>query len=754
MSGIWYGDGYLDMAENAGGRVERGPRPAPRFRPRNGPASLQAGAPLDRRRQLDDAFRAARARLPIEFYAPCGYGKSTLLREIAAQAPARLGVPGVYLDAKQDGPADLLQRVVHALYATDGPVRPTPAQCAQLLAQATPMVVLDDVVWGPDELAYLLPALSGCGVVLGCDQPRIGRRGMSQLLPGLSDDAALALVGRDLGRPLTGAELPELRRLAAAVEGQPLRLRQAAALVRTGEHSLAALAGSAEQGPTVLNRLSVNPLARTERRVLAVLALLGGALLPVDLVSVLSNASQVVQALAELRDRGLIEHRDDRFGLPVCRVPGYRELISDNLDLAGAIRDIVGWLGQRNPGGEDSLSLVNGVVSLIGYAAERRDWDGVARLVRVAEPILTLAGRWETCRHILDIGIQAANTTGDAAAEALFHHQQGTLAQCLGQADTAQQQLSRALQLRHQLSDHAGAAVTQHNLRQLAGPPTPPTPPPAPPASPKPNHRPRLAVAVTAVLAILALAVGIGVGVRGAGSTYPQDHAAVTTGPSTETTSPGIVSTGPGTGTTRPPGSGPPVLTPGRQDFPRTNVTPSHKVRSRKSFAVTNPNNEPITIGGPHTTGDAAFSVTPGTCPARLASHEKCAVTVVFDPNEIGTHKGKLLVPATGYPELSADLIGIGFATLTVSIMGSSIVGANVLDAPERIKCPKTCQVAVLEPQHATFILKAEPPTACTGCFFDRWTGCTSESKSTPPECTVTVVTDATVTAKFGYNEP
>src|SRR5262249_60198328 len=118
----------------------------------------------------------------------------------------------------------------------------------------------------------------------------------------------------------------------------------------------------------------------------------------------------------------------------------------------------------------------------IAGAAERGDWPAVVRLVRVAEPTLTLAGRWEASRQVLDRGLEAARATGDRATEALFSHQQGTLSLCQDQLDAARALLERALELREQLEDHDGAAVTRPNLQLLLPPPPPPPPPPARPA--------------------------------------------------------------------------------------------------------------------------------------------------------------------------------------------------------------------------------------------------------------------------------
>jgi hypothetical protein len=60
----------------------------------------------------------------------------------------------------------------------------------------------------------------------------------------------------------------------------------------------------------------------------------------------------------------------------------------------------------------------------------------------------------------------------DTAAEALFSHQLGTLALARDELEEARELLEHALQLRRQLADADGVAVTMHNLQLLAPAPT------------------------------------------------------------------------------------------------------------------------------------------------------------------------------------------------------------------------------------------------------------------------------------------
>src|SRR5262249_50581318 len=128
-------------------------------------------------------------------------------------------------------------------------------QCAEVLSQVQALVAADDVELTRDEADYLQSVLSGGSLLLGSRHPVLAREDSHQLA-GLPDDAALLMVIADLGRPLSASEMTDVRQLTRAVDGQPLHLRQATALVREGRLSFAALAEAAERDPGALDRLS------------------------------------------------------------------------------------------------------------------------------------------------------------------------------------------------------------------------------------------------------------------------------------------------------------------------------------------------------------------------------------------------------------------------------------------------------------------------------------------------------------------
>ena len=502
MNAILYGNLSVEIVSRHGTRITRmalRQNPSDLLRPRRREA-LPGPPILGREQQSAAALRAIQQGRPIEFHADCGYGKTTLLQHITATASERYSASRcIYLRADGDSIDDLLQHLVSELYSSDQRVKLTPAECAQLLGQAGLIIAVDDAPADPARVGYLLDVLSGCSLVIGSARRVPVRGASSHDLTGLPVDAALSLLAADLGRPLTSQELPAARNLAAAVDGQPLHLKQTAALVREGSHSLASLARQAAADPTVLDRLSINALTGRERRALAVLAFAAGALLPEEVVAVIGQVAQLGECLELLHRRGLAEQRRDRFGLPICKAESYRKILLSDLQLGASVGGLCSWLTKRDPTASESLSAAEAALAIIEFSAERKDWRTVVQLARAAEQILFIAGRWEAWHHALSQGLTAAKAVHASAAEAFFSHQLGSLELCLDHLDEASRLLRHALALREQAGDLDGADLTRHNLQLIKLPP--------PPRLPRPRTPRPILAALTAVLSVLGLIV-------------------------------------------------------------------------------------------------------------------------------------------------------------------------------------------------------------------------------------------------------
>jgi Putative Ig domain len=637
VNAIRYGNLSAEFISGKGARLERITlrlAPPDAYRSRL-PEPLPRRAMLGRERQSAEALAAMQAGRPAGFHAACGYGKTTLLQNIVAEAQERGTASCVYLCAGRDRVGDLLQRLVAQLFSSDQPVKLTREQCAQLLGQVSAVIALDDISLGPGQVSYLLDVLAGCQVVLGSTGPVLGRRGSSQDLPGLYGDAALALIAGDLGRPLTGEELPAASELTDAVDGQPLHLRQAAALVREGRHSFQSLARKAAHDPDVLDRLSISGLAEHERRALAVLALAAGALLPADVVATIGQVAYLDQWLESLHRRGLAEQRKDRFGLPACKARSYRQMLLNDLSLAASARELAGWLTTAGPTSGESMSAAEAALSIMEFAAERGEWPAVARLARAADAVLFLTGRWEAWHHTLALGLQAAQATGDKAAEAFFSHQLGSLALCQDQLRDAAGLLHHALALREQIGDRDGADITRHNL-ELLEPPVPPRP-----SRPRPSRSlMRTLATVCGVLALTAGAIAVAHALGGNGP-GPGQPVGQTSPAAAQTTTPG--GAGAQTGSS-PPASGPASNSPNSSP----SVSPSQSSSSAAAVTLTlapatlpaaqagSPDNQQVTASGG--TGPYQYAVTAGSLPPGL-SLDAGGGTITGTPTTAGTYQ-------------------------------------------------------------------------------------------------------------------
>jgi hypothetical protein len=716
MAAVLYGNFRVELLDRHGTRLERlslqTPVPPLRFRDL-GPPPPPGTELLGRSGLLAQLARAVRPGWALELRSPCGFGKSSLLAALAASLAVSRLAPVVTVRVGSLPPEDVLDQLFGALYTADPPVKPSPEQRGTLLAQTRAVVVLDDVDLEPDQVAGILATLPQCLVLVGAERPVVGAEGVSLALEGLGELASLQLLARDLGRPLEDADHDDAVRLCAAVRGQPLRLRQAATLAAAGQVSLRGLAVRAERDPRVLDRLTVHRLSESERRVLGVLALAAGAVLPGDLVETISGVGDIAGQLGRLRRHGLVEQEHDRFGLPRCLGEGYRGLLLANLQVGASVQPLITWLRQRDPTSSDALAGASAAVELLGVLAERAEWEELARLAEVTARVLTLAGRWETCRRVLEEGLEAARQVGDLAAQARFSHDLGSMQLCSDNLRQAHDLLTRALELRQQRGDREGAALTRHNLALLS-PPAPPTG--GSDSRPRPSVGQRLAQRarrvrqrLPALLSLAGLFAFLIIFVwrtfalpTTATSTTTTTHVTTTTtrpgSPTTTTLPPGSARTTRPTGPTGPTGPGGPAqpgfAAPSSVRFPSTAVGGS----ATRAFQVTSTGTGPLRLDDFELDGDRADFTADRHCRHVLLSPSRsCQITVQFRPTTAGSRRATLTIHQNlpGPPSL-VRLAGTGVSVpsqrFTVTVEVEAGADLRVTSDPPGIDCPGTCQ--------------------------------------------------------------
>ncbi|WP_026178213.1 hypothetical protein [Streptomyces hokutonensis] len=491
----------------------------------------------------------------------------------------------------------------------------------------------------------------------------------------------------------------------------------------------------------------------------------------------MADIAYVGETFESLFASGLAEQREDRFGLPVCKCESYRQILYRYIGLASALRSLVTWLASGDPTGEDARGAVDAALSLLGIAAERREWEVVVQLVTAVERVLFVQGHWQAWQHTLAQGITAAQGLGDKAAEAYFTHQQGVQHFLHDRTDLARRLLRRALDLRTELGDTAGAAVTAANLALLE----PVAPPPRPPAGPgTPRSWRRVLTAVAAVVAVLVIGTAIGQALGGFGGTGDNSDptssspvgpgsggtsSGTTTGQTTtgETTT-GQTTTGETTtGETTTGNGGTPItlagpeITPTAQEFGLTHTYPSVEAPV-VDFTVTNPNDRAIDLGTPTFAGESGFSYADGTCAQRLEAKASCTVSVEFSPSRVGPESDRLTITSGGH-SYTAALTGTGFASLTVKTSGASSRTVTITDSRAGKVCeiesgfdiaipsePKPCVVQISDSEQQL------TATISDGEFsFLNWSGACASDTDT---CVPILTRDTEATAAFSPPSP
>jgi LysM repeat protein len=489
--------------------VAPGQQPCPRPRPT--PVFLRPRpflGLLDRDSEIDAAATALQSAQPVEFHGQGGIGKTALLRHLAHRPPGAPFPDGiVYLSARHQPLADLLQSLFDAFYESDIRFKPTDAQICHALQNKQAMILLDDVELARDEMETLVCAAPGCAFLLASSERCLWGEGCAVALRGLPPDDGLALMERELGRPLTPEERPVAQALCETLEGHPLRLLQAAALVREEGQTFAQVAHQA-QPPSPAAALTAQVLAalpEPERRVLAALAALNGAPVHADHVAALTRLPNATPLLESLLQRGLVQALDPRYTLAGTLERDVRQA----WDLAPwaqqALAHFATWAERHLSAPERLLEEADAILQVLEWGAGAGRWTEVLRLGRAVEGALVLGKRWSAWDQVLRWMLQAAQALRDREVEAWALHQSGTRTLCLGDIFAARTLLIQSFRLRESLGDRIGAAVTRHNLDILVGPPPPPRRPPQPSPTPAPVGP---AASVTLLLPVLLVALG------------------------------------------------------------------------------------------------------------------------------------------------------------------------------------------------------------------------------------------------------
>ena len=456
----------LEIGEPPGARIHEAAPGQDVSRPRQAPVLLRPAVIrgfVGRGAELATALAALETGLPIEVTGEPGSGKTAFLRHLAHYPEAASFADGiVFLSARHQPCADLVQRIFEAFYEIDGIRKLTDAQIRRALQDKRALILLDDIRLPHQELEQVFEVAPHCVFVVATRERRLWDEGLNLTLPGLDAGAAVSLLERALERAVDGGERAAATRLCESLGGHPLRILQAAALAREKRIVLDSWPGGVL--PDRLLTELMKSIDERQRRALLAMTALPGVPLSIQHVSSIAEVTDLEPAIQTLIRLGLVVRSNARFQV----ASGVADRLRRREDLKPWVHRVItyftAWTVRYQRHANVLLEESEALLRVQQDAAESRRSGEVLRLGRLLEGALIVGGRWGAWANVLERCLAAAKATGDRSAEAWALHQLGTRALCLGDEPVARSLLGEAVTIREMLGDAAALAVSRHNL--------------------------------------------------------------------------------------------------------------------------------------------------------------------------------------------------------------------------------------------------------------------------------------------------
>ncbi|MFJ2826829.1 ATP-binding protein [Streptomyces sp. NPDC087263] len=454
------------------------PQPTPRERVELFPR--RQDTPLGREADLQALKDAVRTGNAVQLWGPPGIGKSALLRYAAHELPpGRHGV--LFLDAARREPEDLAQDMFEACYESRG-YAPSRTELCRLMADFKITVYVDNATFTREQLSTLMDTAPKATFVFAARDRALLGDGTALRLHGIDRAAAMLLLARELGRPVTAPdEQDTASTLWETAHGRPLLLLRAAALTRldpSGESVLPRPGAVAELLPLLFDSLDGASI-----RALHLLATLGDAELAPEHIGALSDASDASELCANLTELGLAEETELGYRVVSDVVPELRRRGgSEPVPVDRLCHHFTTWITRPTTTPAEIAGHARALEVVAELAERAGRADLAVQVVRAASPALARSLRFGIWGRLLDQGLPAAQHAGDRQAVAYFTHERGIRNFLVGNRVLAGVLLAEAAILWRQLGDMHGVDAASTAQQYV------PQPSPADPASAATPH--------------------------------------------------------------------------------------------------------------------------------------------------------------------------------------------------------------------------------------------------------------------------
>jgi hypothetical protein len=400
-------------------RTEPPPRPTPRRHligmplPRGGPPPIGRDGEL---RQIEDWLDED---LPVEVIGSQGMGKSLLLRTLASRR-SQAGAEVVCLSAAGLSVEDIVQEIFHACYDSED-YKPDPDRLRRLMGRIQALIIVDDVVASPKDIAVLLDAVPSSSLIISSTERCLWGDGRRVELAGLPADPGLALVERELDRSLDDTERTLVEAFWRDVAGHPLALIQAARALRT------AAAASVPPDRQALADALVSGLGEQAHITLSLILAVNPAEIPSALIEELTGAAE---ALAGLERAGLVLEGASGYCAALPMAALVAESFGHTPDAAEYTRPLASWAAGASPQQLGNAAPI--IITVLRAAIDQHAYGPARDLARTAAPALCRTLRWGSWQQVLTLGKEAAHALGASDDEAYFDHEENARLKALG----------------------------------------------------------------------------------------------------------------------------------------------------------------------------------------------------------------------------------------------------------------------------------------------------------------------------------
>ena len=331
------------------------------------------------------------------------------------------------------------------------------------------MIVLDENKLIQDEFKELFKTATKCRFLVTSSQRKILDSKNAIELIGWEDQDIIFFLENKLQRSLKTEELEAAKALRTLLRGNPTYIKLA--VVNIAENGLA-LNKLVSQLPNTapekyIVKQILGSLTHQQLRIIELLAVMGDVGLESKQVVSITQSSENLGTLEDLRQRHLLNFDASRYTL--TKVVG--EFLSPPSKLLEPLENTLTYfkktLQKYQSNTHILCSEIDATVHLLEIAVTAGRWQDVINLGMSVESSLALSRRWGLWKQVLQRILQASQAEEEKAIQAWAYHQLGTCFLCLEDDSTATDYLNKAIELRISLDDKAAIVVTRRNLDLL-----------------------------------------------------------------------------------------------------------------------------------------------------------------------------------------------------------------------------------------------------------------------------------------------